>query len=72
MTEFQKIIDHPGIDPFSPLHALAYLGRARAYAVQSDETRSRNAYAEFFTLWKEADSDLPILRQAKAEYAKLQ
>jgi tetratricopeptide (TPR) repeat protein len=71
-TEFQKIIDHPGIDPFSPLHSLAYLGRARSYALQADKARARDSYAEFFTRWKNADSDLPILRQAKAEYAGLQ
>ncbi len=70
-AEFQKIIDHPGIDPFSPLHSLAYLGRARAYALQGDRARTHDTYEEFFTRWKDADSDLPILKQAKAEYANL-
>jgi tetratricopeptide (TPR) repeat protein len=70
-TEFQKIIDHPGIDAFSPLHALAYLGRARAYALDDDHTRARDAYQEFFSRWKDADVDLPILAQSRAEYAKL-
>ena len=67
-TEFQKIIDHPGIAPFSPLHALAFLGRARAYGLQGDPTRTRAAYEEFFARWKDADGDLPIMVQARAEY----
>ena len=67
-NEFQKIIDHPGIDPFSPLHALAYLGRARASGLEGDPARTRAAYEEFFARWKDADGDLPIMVQARAEY----
>ena len=51
---------------------LAYLGLARAYAVQQDITSARRAYQDLFTLWKNADTDTPALKQAKAEYAKLQ
>lgn len=54
-----------------PLGALARLGLARAYALQGDTAKSRSAYQDFFTLWKDADSDIPILTQAKTEYAKL-
>jgi hypothetical protein len=52
--------------------ALAHLGLARAYAVQGDTAKARAAYQDFFALWKDADSDIPILIAAKAEYAKLQ
>jgi eukaryotic-like serine/threonine-protein kinase len=56
----------------SPLGALAHLGLARAYALQGDTVKSRSAYQDFLALWKDADPDIPILRQAEAEYAKLQ
>jgi serine/threonine protein kinase/tetratricopeptide (TPR) repeat protein len=72
VTEFQKVIDHPGIVQAYPVGALAHLGVARAYALQGDTTKSRAAYQDFLTLWKNADPDIPILQQAKAEYAKLQ
>jgi serine/threonine protein kinase/Tfp pilus assembly protein PilF len=71
-AEFQKFIDHRTIVANSPLAALARLGVARAYAVQGDAARARTAYQDFLTLWKDADPDIPILKQAKAEYAKLQ
>jgi predicted Zn-dependent protease len=71
-AEFQKIIDHPGIVWAVPLGALAHLGLARAYAVQGDTAKSRAAYQDFLNIWKDADADIPILRRAKAEYAKLQ
>ena len=71
-AEFQKFFDHQGITVNSPLGALAHLGFARAYALQRDSAKARNAYDEFFRLWKDADSDLRILREAKADYAKLQ
>jgi eukaryotic-like serine/threonine-protein kinase len=71
-AEFQKLIDHPGIVLNSPLGAVARLGRARAYARGGDSDRARDAYRDFFGLWKDADSDVPILREAKAEHAKLQ
>jgi eukaryotic-like serine/threonine-protein kinase len=71
-AEFQSVIDHRGIVLNFPLGALAHVGLGRAYALQGDTARARNAYQEFFTLWKDADPDIPILKQAKAEYAKLQ
>jgi class 3 adenylate cyclase/tetratricopeptide (TPR) repeat protein len=71
VAEFQKFLDHRGVVQNCPLGALAHLGLARAYAVQGDATKSRAAYQDFFTLWKDADPDIPILRDAKAEYAKL-
>jgi eukaryotic-like serine/threonine-protein kinase len=52
--------------------ALARLGLARAYALQGDTAKSKSAYQDFLTLWKDAEPDIPILKQAKAEYAKLQ
>ena len=55
-----------------PLGALAHLGLGRAYALSGDTAKARTAYNDFFTLWKDADSDIPILKEAKAEYAKLQ
>jgi tetratricopeptide (TPR) repeat protein len=70
-TEFQKFLDHRGITLNFPLGALAHLGLARAYALQGDSAKARAAYQDFLTLWKDADSDIPILQQAKAEYAKL-
>jgi len=71
-AEFQRMLDHRGIVMNCPLGALARLGLARAYALQGHTAESRSTYQKFFTLWKDADSDMPILRQAKAEYAKLQ
>jgi eukaryotic-like serine/threonine-protein kinase len=71
-AEFQKFLDHPGIVVNSPFGALAHLGLARAYALQGDTARARIAYQDFLTLWKDADPDIPILKQAKEEYAKLQ
>jgi eukaryotic-like serine/threonine-protein kinase len=71
-AEFQKLIDHPGTVLNFPLGALARLGLARAYAMQSDTAKSKAGYQDFLTLWKDADPDTPVLRQAKAEYAKLQ
>jgi tetratricopeptide (TPR) repeat protein len=71
MSEFQKILDRPGIWPASVHHPLAHLGIARAAALAGDTTKSRKAYEDFFTLWKDADTDLPILIEAKKEYEKL-
>ena len=71
-VEYQKILDHSGIVVNAPIGALAHLGLARAYAMQSDIAKSRAAYRDFFALWKDADPDIPILKQGKAEYAKLQ
>jgi eukaryotic-like serine/threonine-protein kinase len=71
-TEFQKIVDRRGVALFSPYHALARLGLAHGYFLQGDMANARKGYDEFFTLWKDADPDIPILKEAKAEYAKLQ
>jgi predicted Zn-dependent protease len=71
-AEFQKFIDHRGLVRNFPWGALARLGLARAYAVQGNTVKARAAYQDFLTLWKDADPDIPILKQAKAEYAKLQ
>jgi hypothetical protein len=71
-TEFQKFLDHRGITLNFPLGALAHLGLARAYALQGDTAKARAAYQDFLTLWKDADPDIPVLKEAKAEYAKLQ
>lgn len=70
-AEFQKILDRRRIVTINPVGALAHLGLARAFALQGDTAKSRAAYQDFLTLWKDADSDVPILIQAKAEYAKL-
>jgi tetratricopeptide (TPR) repeat protein len=71
-AEFQKILDHPGAVGNDPVGAFARLGLARAYALSGDPQKARTAYQDFLALWKDADPDVPILKQAKAEYAKLQ
>ena len=70
-AEFNKIIEHRGLNPVAPVRSLARLGLARAYALAGDNDKSRTAYQDFFALWKDADADIPILQQAKAEYSKL-
>jgi len=70
--EFQKIIDHRGIVLNFPLGALAHLQLARAYALSGNTAKAKTAYQDFLALWKDADPDIPILKEAKAEYAKLQ
>ena len=70
-VEFQKILDHRGIVGNSPIGALARVQLGRAYAMQGDTARAKAAYTDFLALWKDADPDIPILTQAKAEYAKL-
>ena len=70
-AEFQKIIDLPGIVVNNPNGIMSYLGLARAYAVQGDDAKARVAYQNLFAKWKDADPDLPVLLQAKSEYAKL-
>jgi serine/threonine protein kinase/Flp pilus assembly protein TadD len=70
-VEFQKILDHRGVTRDSLIGPLSRAGLARAYVQQGDVVRARAAYEDFFTLWKDADPDIPILKQAKAEYAKL-
>jgi eukaryotic-like serine/threonine-protein kinase len=71
-AEFQKIVDHRGLVVNEPIGALAHLEIGRAYAMSGDSARAKAAYKDFLTLWKDADPDIPILKQAKAEYAKLQ
>jgi eukaryotic-like serine/threonine-protein kinase len=70
-VEFQKIVDHRGFAPMSPLYPLAHLGLARAAALQGDAAKARKLYEDFFVLWKDADNDIPILIEAKKEYEKL-
>ena len=70
--EFQKILDRPGVVVNAQTGPLAHLGLGRAYAVSGDKRKAMGAYQDFFTLWKDADPDILILKQAKAEYAKLQ
>jgi DNA-binding winged helix-turn-helix (wHTH) protein/Tfp pilus assembly protein PilF len=70
-AEFQKIIDHRGIVLNQIIAPLAHLGLARAYALEGDSVKARTAYQDFFTLWKDADPDIPVLKQARAEFAKL-
>jgi predicted Zn-dependent protease len=69
--EFQKFIVYRGAVRNLPWGALARLGLARAYAMQGDTAKAHGAYQEFLTTWKDADPDIPVLIQAKSEYAKL-
>jgi len=71
-AEFQKILDHRSLMPTSELIPLSQLNIGRAYALQGDVGKARTAYQDFLALWKDADPDIPILIEAKAEYAKLQ
>jgi hypothetical protein len=71
-AEFQKLLDHRGILVNFVTGSLAHLQIGRAEAMAGDTAKAKAAYQEFFTLWKDADPDVPILKQAKAEYAKLQ
>jgi eukaryotic-like serine/threonine-protein kinase len=70
-AEFQKFLDHRGVVLNEPIGALAQLGLGRAYAMEGDAAKAKAAYQDFLALWKDADPDIPILMQAKAEYAKL-
>jgi len=71
-AQFQKILDHQGVSPTDPLYSLANLGLGRAYALQGDTAKARVAYQNFLATWKDADPDVPTLKQAKDEYARLQ
>jgi serine/threonine protein kinase/tetratricopeptide (TPR) repeat protein len=71
-AEFQRVLDHRGIVLNQPFGALVHLQLGRAYAMAGDPTKAKAAYQDFLALWKDADPDIPILKQAKAEYAKLQ
>jgi eukaryotic-like serine/threonine-protein kinase len=70
-AEFQKIVDNRGLVANDPVGALAHLGLGRAYTIRGDTARARAAYQDFFALWTDADADIPVLKQATAEYAKL-
>jgi tetratricopeptide (TPR) repeat protein len=70
-AEFQKVLNHRGIVLADPVGALAHLQLGRAYVVSGDITRAKNAYQDFLSLWKDADPDIPVLKQARAERAKL-
>jgi ATP/maltotriose-dependent transcriptional regulator MalT len=72
VAEFQKILDNPGMSLNEPIAALAHLGLARASVLKGDDDRARAFYQDFLQLWKDADPDIPVLKQAKAEYLKLQ
>jgi len=71
-AEYQRILDHKGVDPTNVFYTLASLELGRAYALQGDTIRAKTAYQDFFATWKDADPDIPILKEAKAEYARLQ
>jgi eukaryotic-like serine/threonine-protein kinase len=79
-AEFQKIVDHKGaswgatwVHPnWGLYYSLSYLGIARGSALAGDKAKAAKAYGDFLALWRDADPDIPILKQAKAEYAKLQ
>jgi serine/threonine protein kinase len=71
-TEFQKILDHRGIVWNEPIGALAHWQLGRAYVLQGDSAKAKSEYSVFLGLWKDADPDIPVLKQAKAEYAGLQ
>jgi hypothetical protein len=70
-NEFQKILDHRGIVDNSPTGALAHVQLGKAYALSGDNTKAKAAYQQFLVLWKDADPNIPILQQARGEYAKL-
>jgi hypothetical protein len=70
--EFQKILDHPGVVQNEVIGALAHLGLGRAYSIAADHSKSIIAYQDFFAIWKDADPDIPVLKRARLEYAKLE
>jgi len=70
-VEFQKLLDHPGIVGREVIGALSHLQLARAHKLMGNQAAARKSYKDFLTLWKDADSDIPIYQQAKAEYARL-
>ena len=71
-AEFQKILDHKGLTVGDPVSAMARLQLGRSCVRAGDTARAKLAYQDFLTLWKDADPDIPILKQAKGEYAKLE
>jgi tetratricopeptide (TPR) repeat protein/tRNA A-37 threonylcarbamoyl transferase component Bud32 len=71
-AEFQKILDHRGIVASDPIGALAHLQIGRAFVIAGDKKKAKKSYQDFLALWKDADPDLPVLKQAKAEYSRFQ
>ena len=71
-AEFQKVLDHRGIVMADPIGALSHVQLGRAYHLVGDEVKAKASYQDFLTLWRDADPDIPIFKQAEAEYAKLQ
>jgi eukaryotic-like serine/threonine-protein kinase len=71
VAEFRKVLNHPGIVFNEPIGALAYLQLGRAYVLSGEDTKARSAYQDFLSIWKDADPDVPILKEARAEYARL-
>ena len=71
-AQFQKMLNHRGLNCVNPIYSLSQLGLARALAMQRDNAKAKTAYQDFFSTWKDADPDVPVLKQARAEYAKLQ
>ena len=69
--EFQQILNMQGFYGPDVIVSLAHLGLGRAYAMSSDQSRARIAYQDFLALWKDADPDVPVLKQAKLEYERL-
>ena len=69
--EFQKILDHRAIVVSDPIGALAHLQLGRAFVLSGDTGKAKTAYNDFLTLWQDADPDIPILKQAKAELTRL-
>ena len=70
-AEFQKILAHPGVVISDPIGSLARLQMARALTLSGNTAKAKTAYQDFLTVWNDADPDIPIFRQARAEYAAL-
>jgi hypothetical protein len=70
-AEFQRIVDHPGVVLMDPMGAMARLQLGRALALSGDTVKAKTAYDDLFTLWKNADAEIPVVKAARAEYAKL-
>jgi tetratricopeptide (TPR) repeat protein len=70
-AEFEKVINHSGVVLNAPIGSLAYLQLGRAYSIQGESEKARNAYHKFFEIWKDADQDVPILMISRQEYSKL-
>jgi hypothetical protein len=70
-AEFQRMLDHRSIVLVDPMDAMARLQLARAFALLGDPVKAKRAYDDLFSLWRNADPDIPVLKQARAEYAKL-